>query len=105
RDHLVHAPPRLEETGETRPGSAAEDPDDKAERYVHRAVQADERLADPYGEDRSNPVLALAADVEHAGAERQRERETGEDDRRRRQQRLLQVLRRDRRGVPPEPHV
>ena len=37
-------------------------------------------------------VLALAADVEHAAAEGERDREPGEDQRRRQQQRLLEVV-------------
>ena len=47
-------------------------------------------------EDRADDVLALAADVEQAAAERERDREAGEDQRRRLDQRLLQVQRRDR---------
>ena len=45
--------------------------------------------------DRADDVLALAADVEQAAAERERDREAGEDQRRRLDQRLLQVERGD----------
>ena len=75
------------------------------ERRRARRGPGRERRAEPDGEDRAGEVLALAADVEHAAAERERDRERREDDRRRQQQRLLQVLCRDRRGVPREPHV
>ena len=44
-------------------------------------------------------VLALAADVEHAAAERERDREPGQDQRRRQQQRLLRLYAARRRGV------
>ena len=44
----------------------------------------------------SDDVLALAADVEEAAAERERDGEAGEDQRRRDDQRLLQVERRVR---------
>ena len=55
---------------------------------------------------RADDVLALAADVEHAAAERERDREAGEHERRGDQQRLLQVvgrLRLDIVDVPGEP--
>ena len=40
-----------------------------------------ERRADPDGDDRADEVLALAADVEQAAAERERDGEAGEDQR------------------------
>ena len=46
-------------------------------------------------DERADEVLALAADVEQAAAERERDRQAGEDQRRRHDQRLLQVQRRD----------
>ena len=48
-------------------------------------------------------VLALAADVEHAAAEGERDREPGEDQRRRDDQRLLQVDAAARLGVVDVP--
>ncbi len=54
--------------------------------------------ADPDGEDRAHQVLALAADVEHAAAEGERDREPREDQRCREDQRLLEVERRERSG-------
>ena len=48
------------------------------------------------GDDRAGDVLALPADVEEAAAERERDREPGEDQRRRQDQRLRQVVRRER---------
>ena len=47
--------------------------------------------ADPDGHDRAGEVLALAADVEHAAAERERDREPGQDERDEVDQRLLEV--------------
>ena len=49
-------------------------------------------------------VLALAADVEQAGAERERHRQPGEDQRRGEDQRLLQVRAPRRRGRRPVTH-
>ena len=51
--------------------------------------------ADPHRQDRADDVLTLAADVEQAAAERERDRQAGEDQRRRLDQRLLQVQRGD----------
>ena len=62
-----------------------------------------ERRADPDGGDRADDVLALAADVEQAGAEGERDGEADEDQRRRQQQRLLQVERRDRAVLAGDP--
>ena len=50
--------------------------------------------ADPDGNDRPDDVLALSADVEEAAAERERDREPGEDERRGHQERLREVVRR-----------
>ena len=58
------------------------------------ARHARERRADPDGDDRADDVLALAADVEQAAAERERDGEAGQDQRRRQEQRLLEVQRR-----------
>ena len=41
----------------------------------------------------ADEVLALAADVEHPAAERERDREPGQDQRRRLEQRLREVVR------------
>ena len=62
------------------------------------------RRADPDRDDRAGDVLALAADVEEAAAERERDGEPRADQRRRQDQRLRQVVRREavRVGVPPE---
>ena len=51
-------------------------------------------VAEPVGDVEADEVLALAADVEHAAAEGERDGEPGEDQRRRLQQRLREVVRR-----------
>ena len=50
--------------------------------------------------DRADDVLAVAADVEQAGPEREGHREAGEDQRRGDDQRLLEVRGRDVRSAP-----
>ena len=52
------------------------------------SAMLDEVDADPVRDDEADEVLALAADVEHAAAEREGDREAGEDQRRRLQERL-----------------
>ena len=74
--------------------------DQHRERHVQVRVHALERGADPHGEDPPGEVLALAADVEQAAAECERDGETHEDERRRLDQRLLEVEGRDRVEVP-----
>ena len=59
-------------------------------------VPADERRGAAHDGDRADDVLALAADVEQAGAERERHGQPDENQRRRQDQRLLQVQRRER---------
>ena len=53
----------------------------------------DERHADPVRADEADEVLAVAADVEQATAEREGDGEAGQDQRRRLQQRLAEVVR------------
>ena len=69
---------------------AADDP----EQDVRERRHARQRGADPDRDVEADEVLALAADVEHAAAERERDREPGQDQRRRLQQRLREVVRR-----------
>ena len=64
---------------------AAEDADD----HVHEERQA-QAVAEPGGHDGAADELALAADVEQARLVRQRDGETGEDQRRRADRRLRQ---------------
>ena len=52
--------------------------------------------ADPDRDDRPDEVLPLAADVEEAAAERERDGEPRQDQRRRQEQRLLEVDRGER---------
>ena len=76
---------------------------DHREHDVQQRRRAVERRADVDGGERADEVLALAADVEQAGAERERDGEAGEDQRRRQDQRLLQVQRRERPVVAGHP--
>ena len=99
---------RLEQAGDPGPDRAGERAGDDREEDVHEAGQAGQRRADPDGHDRADEVLALAADVEHPAAERERDREPGADERDAGDQRLLQVDRRERLEVvhvPREPDV
>ena len=75
----MRADRRLQEAGDPGPGRAGERADDDRERDVQERVQPVERRADPDGEDRADEVLALAADVEQAAAEGERDREPRED--------------------------
>ena len=71
---------------------AREHAGDDREQDVDEARQAGQLRADPDAHDRAGQVLALAADVEHAAAERERDREPGQDERDEGDQRLLQVV-------------
>ncbi len=82
---------RLQEARDTRPERAGEAPAIDREEDVQERVHPAERRADPDREHRADDVLALAADVEQAAAERERDGEAREDERRRQDQRLLQV--------------
>ena len=81
----------LEEACDPRPERTRERRDDDREEDVRERVQAVEGRPDPHGEDAADDVLALTADVEHAAAEREGNRETREDQRRHDQERLLEV--------------
>ena len=93
RDHLVGARRRLQQSGDAGPHRAAEAGEHEHQHDVQQVRHAAELRAEPDREDRADEVLALAADVEQAGAERERDGEADEDQRRRRDQRLLQVQR------------
>ena len=93
RDHLVRARGRLQEAGDPRPDRARERRGGDPEQDVRQRRPAREVDADPVRDDQPDEVLALSADVEEAAAEREGDREAGEDQRRRRQQRLAQVER------------
>ena len=64
---------------------------DHADHDVRQRRHRVERRAEPDGHVGADEVLALAADVEQAAAERERDRQAGEDQRRRDDQRLLEV--------------
>ena len=80
RDHLVGPRDGLEHPGDAAPDRAA----DHRRRPRRRlsAGHAAEVLAHPQRGDEPDPVLALAADVEQPAAEREGDREAGEDERR-----------------------
>ena len=99
----MRADGRLEEPGDPGDERARRRPDDEHEDHVEDRVQPLERGADPHGEDGAGEVLALAADVEEAAAEGERDREPDEDQRRRRDQRLLEVERGDEALLVPSP--
>ena len=106
--HLVGAHRRLEEAGDPGEERAGEGGGADGEEDVHAVREAGPRGADPDGRERAGDVLALAADVEEAAAERERDREPGEHQRRRQQQGLLEgvgVPRLEAVGVPGEPHL
>ena len=63
-----------------------------ARRTCGSAAHPGEVGADPVRDEEADEVLALPADVEHAGAERERDREPAEDERRRLQERLREVV-------------
>ena len=94
RDHLVGADRRLQEAGDPRQKRAREhrgrrrDEDERAARQVDAlgiSVATSTAAIEP------DEVLPLAADVEEAAAERERDGEPGEHERRPQDQRLLQV--------------
>ena len=82
---------RLEEAGDPRPHRAGERPGDHRRDYVQDTGQARELGPHPDRHDRSDQVLALAADVEHPAAKRECDREPGEHKRHPGDERLLKV--------------
>jgi hypothetical protein len=73
--HLVGAGRRLEQAGDARPERADRAAGGDREHDVQERGHAVERGADVHGPHASHEVLALAADVEEAGPERERDRE------------------------------
>ncbi len=96
RDHLVGADGRTEDPGDPTPDRSADDPRDEPEQHVQRPRGAFQVRPDPERGDEADPVLTLPSDVEEAAAERERDREPGQHQRRREDQSLLQVPRRAR---------
>ena len=94
---------RLQEARDPAPERAGQRAEHHREQDVQEARQPVERRADPDAEVEPDPVLALAADVEQAGAERVGDRHAGEDQRRREDQRLLEVQRRERAVLGGDP--
>ncbi len=91
RDHLVRARGRLEQPGDPRPEPADDAASHDRRHDMQQGGQAVQRGADVDGGEAADEVLTLAADVEQAGAERERDGEAGEDQGCRDDQRLLQV--------------
>ena len=92
RDHLVGADGRLEDPGDPAP----DHPGERSRRRSRgrcgatRGVPGEVRADVERGEE-AHEVLALAADVEHPAAERERDRDRREDERREDDERLLEV--------------
>ncbi len=104
RDDLVHATYGLQEADDPAVERAAGDAEDDDDGHEDEARPRGELRAGPARGERTDEELALRADIEEAGAERDRDRETGEDERDRRDERLGDVIRRaeralDERGV------
>ena len=95
-DDLVGAGAGLEDAGDEAPEPAADDRADQRERAACSTIGRCELEADQAGADRAEDRLALRADVEQAAAERGRDGEAGEDQRRRVGQRLGDRAQRDR---------
>ena len=103
RDHLVGSDRRLQDPCDPGVGRSGQRGRHDRERDVDEAVRALERRADPDREVGADEVLALPADVEEPAAERERDREAGENQCGRDQERLLEVLGGPRRGIPRKP--
>ncbi len=91
RDDLVGSDGRLQEAGDARPEGAAGGAGDDGEQHVQKRVQVLERGADPDGQDGTDDVLTLTADVEQPAAKGESDCEAGEDQRGRDDQGLLHV--------------
>src|SRR5581483_7909425 len=102
RDHLVRTGGRLQEPGDARPHRTRDRRGADSQQHMRKRRPAREGDTDPVGHDQPDEVLALAADVEEAAPERERDGDSDEDQCRRREQRLAQVERAevDRVGVP-----
>ena len=95
---------RLQQAGDARPQPAGEQRRRAIASTTCRSAGVPSRRgADVDRGERADEVLALAADVEQAGAERERDRQAGEDQRRGQDQRLLQVQRGERPVVARDP--
>src|SRR5215208_4850615 len=109
RDHLVGADRPLQQAGQARERCSREHRAQDRDDDQQEAGQVDDLRKlrrDQYGRDRTREVLAVAADVEEAAPERERDGEARQHERRPEQQRLLEVrrgLRGDVVGVPREP--
>src|SRR5205807_4133495 len=79
-DHLVRAGAGLEVTGDEAPERAEDDAREDRDDHVQPGGQMPAE-ADQTGADRAEDDLALATDVEQAGAERERDAKAGADQR------------------------
>src|ERR671914_1468178 len=93
RDHLVGPDRRLQRPRDPGPDGAGQTGGRDRQHDVQEAGHPGELRTHPHRGDRSDDVLPLAADVEQPGAERERHREAGQDQRRGDDQGLLQVER------------
>ena len=83
---------RFQEPGDCRVQASGERRDDDGEEDVRNVSHAREVGSDPDAGDDADEVLALAADVEEAATERERDREARQGERRREDQHLLEVV-------------
>ena len=90
---------RLEEAGDPGPQGAGQRRRADPEQDVRERRHPRQAVSDPVGHVETDEVLTLAADVEHAAAERERDGEPGEDERRRLEQCLTEVVRRCAHGA------
>ena len=93
RDHLVGADGRLQDPGDSAPDRRRRRSDAEREEDVERPRRPLEVRPDVEGREEADPVLALPADVEEAAAEGERDRDSGQDERRHQDERLLEVVR------------
>src|SRR5690606_34275433 len=97
-DHFVRTARGLDEARDTAPDRATDEPGEHRHHDVHDRRQVD-RETDVACQDRAEDQLALRTDVEQAGAERQRHREPGGDQRGRVGQRVGERAQRPADGV------
>ena len=83
---------RLQRAGDPAPERPSQDACGDREQDVERPRHPFEVGSDPECRDEADPVLALPADVEEPAAERERDRDPGEHERRHDDERLLQVV-------------
>jgi hypothetical protein len=95
----------VETAGDAGPERTGQAGREDGQHDVQEAGHPGELGTDPNGGDRPDDVLALTADVEQPGAEGERHRQPGQDQRGGDDERLLQVERRELRVAARDPLV